>query len=242
MPPFNRYQDGEITTHHRRRSISPTGSCLSLSELEDDHFKFARQKSTKSVSFATSCKIEYIERHCEWSEEERICRWYSHKDYANFRKDLYSTLYMIRNHAEVLDDIKYTARGVECRDPAHIGRRQQVKQNAWAAVFEEQNTQRSLNGNHTYQDGSHWIATLYSQAARPALLEALDFAAMDELEVSKYATEEKQVDVEDELFSDDWITCISSISRPVAASEGQFGFAVFGDTSGFDDDWLEGDC
>ncbi|KAL3928046.1 MAG: hypothetical protein SGARI_005150, partial [Bacillariaceae sp.] len=131
---------------------SPSGSCISL----DDQYKFAQPPPLereddnggrchgRSVSFDTQrIKVHFIEPMSEWSDEERQARWHSPEDYSVFRRDVFHTLYQLRNHPESIDGVAYTIRGVECRDPAIVGRRQRVKQAAWQAVFGEQEARRN---------------------------------------------------------------------------------------------------
>mmetsp|Transcript_4245 Transcript_4245/g.7791 ORF Transcript_4245/g.7791 Transcript_4245/m.7791 type:complete len:244 (+) Transcript_4245:222-953(+) len=242
MPPLNRYFDGSTA------SPSPTGSCVSFESLRRDDvcFEFAHPSRTSpnSVSFGEADGIEdvqYLEHHCDWSEEERFSRWYSAEEYAIFRRDASNSLYLLRNCPEKLDGVTNTARGVECRNPAVLGRRQSVKQQAWNAVFEEQKACWNNPDNI-----SVCIAMAYSQVSRPALLEALNMAATDELEVASYRLEESQKAAVEAGFADDWISSISSgeeySSSSTEVGDGaEFGFCVFGDSSGFDENWLKGE-
>jgi hypothetical protein len=95
------------------------------------------------------------------------------------------------------------------------------------------------------------MATLYSNAAKPSVLEALDLAALDEMEVNEfYKQDQANCDCVVEDFSDDWIRSVSSscgeqskntATKSTTEKEEESGFCVFGDPSGFDDSWLRGD-
>jgi hypothetical protein len=239
---------------------------MSLEELEQ--LKSAQHPQSKENENARKCKrvsfqtkeelqqVELIAPSSEWSEEEQLSRWHSQEDYGNFRSDVFHTLYLLRNHPESLDGVTYTARGVECRDPAVVGRRQHVKHLAWQAVFDEQEALRKDASTENSSRQDDWMATLYSSAARPALREALDLAALDEIQAKEIHNEgKKQGDVyhDEDSFSDDWIRSISSHSTSSTTSEDssfvpsnsgdESGFCVFGaaSASGFDDDWIRGD-
>lgn len=201
-------------------------------------------------------KVQYIAPITEWSEEEHSSRWYTSCEYGNFRRDVFATLYLLRNRPEELDDgVSNTARGIECRDPVLVGRRQHVKQLAWQVVFDEQEALRKDQEGDRRQ-AEDWMATLYRNAAGPALREALDLAALDEREASKIHKENdaKEGLGDDNSFSDDWISSISSHSSSTATKDfsagaskqvtddddEESGFCVFGAASGFDDDWIRG--
>ncbi|KAL3894105.1 MAG: hypothetical protein SGARI_007843, partial [Bacillariaceae sp.] len=164
----------------------------------------------------------------------------------------------LRNHPESIDGVAYTIRGVECRDPSIVGRRQRVKQAAWRAVFGEQEARRNddAHGGSCPNDGQDdWMATLYSNASKPSVLESLNLAALDELEVQEFCKMDQPNCVcggGDDAFSDDWIRSVSSCGdKPKTAMKAttttaseedeDCGFCVFGGSSGFDDSWLRGD-
>ncbi|KAL3920743.1 MAG: hypothetical protein SGILL_003101, partial [Bacillariaceae sp.] len=213
MPPFSELEDiggpsccpPSASSSAPIGHSSPTSSCISLDALEgeEDPYKFAcpppidreddddcdderkRNRPRRSVTFDTQRleQVTFIEPIHEWEEDERNARWLTQEDYGNFRRDVFHTLYQLRNHPETIDGILYSIRGVECRDPAIIGKRQRYKQEGWRAVFGEQAARRK----ETTETGKKqdWMATLYSNAAKPSVLEALDMAALDELEVQQ---------------------------------------------------------
>jgi hypothetical protein len=270
MPPLNReltlIEVEDDQARHRSTSTqsgttndpcpSPTGSCLSFEELEV--FKFAshshnHQDGRKRVTFKTGNEfqqVRFIEPSIEWLHGEHSARWYSQDDYGNFRRDVFHTLYLLRNRPEGLDGVSYTARGTECRDPSVVERRQRVKLLSWQAVFDEQVARRKdASGKPSGQDD--WMATRYSDLARPALREALDLAALDEQEAKKIHNELSEMEItQDDSFSDDWIRSISShstsddsasdLSMHNEGFEDISGFCVFGAPSGFDDGWIRG--
>ncbi|KAG7347426.1 hypothetical protein IV203_016131 [Nitzschia inconspicua] len=268
MPPLNREDDhnhhssgipssgARRTTNHHRPCPIPNGSCTSLEKLErikashSQNNDNEKKGSRKRVTFHTGSELrstKWIASFSEWSPEEQASRWYTQEEYGNLRRDVFHTLYLLRNRPESLDGVSYTARGVECRDPAVVGRRQRYKQLAWQAVFEEQEALRKDGDASGDRD---WLATLYSNAARPALHEALDLAALDEVEANQIYREEQQrlIPNEDDAFSDDWIRSISSHSTDTDDSitgfshkhDEESGFCVFGPASAFDDDWIRG--
>ena len=258
MPPYSSLKLAEDGVPSTNDLPSPAGSCISIED-----YKFAQAPSEREddgrcnrrVSFDTQrVTVRFIEPMSEWTGEERQARWHSQEDYSTFRRDVFHTLYQLRNHPESIDGIAYTIRGVECRDPAIVGRRQRVKQAGWQAVFGEQEARRN-RGENRPNDGPDWMATLYSNAARPTVLESLDLAALDELEVKEFYKNDQQPNCAcgtDDAFSDDWIRSVSSCGEnptlPTKAAtatgqqeEEECGFCVFGGSSGFDDSWLRGD-
>jgi hypothetical protein len=262
---------------------SPTSSCINLNDFDysnDDAAKYANhdddnnqssssdsspKRSRKGVKFHDETSMQYsIPHHTEWTDEERTQRYYTQEEYFAFKSDVFTTLFYIRNYPHRLDNIQYTGRGVECRDPAVAKRRNQIKQVAWSTVFDEQKHQQQQTSNDT----GDWMATMYSNAAKPALREALDLAAADESDVINFREQEE---TQDDAFSDDWISSIllssSNLSSSTStttiksscgdnnqsSSEQQqqqkgnedngddCGFVVFGEPSGFDDSWIRGD-
>lgn len=260
MPPLNKdlVVEGCLLSQHLDNVSSPTGSCASLGDLNGMHGdKFEHpprcHRSKKVVSFQTNPlqQVHYVKPSSYWTNDERLCKWHSHDDYIIFRQDVFHSLYLLRNHPESFDEKSHTARGIECRHPTTVTRRQSVKQQAWRVVFEAQEALR-LELPRDQPESFDWMASKYSNAARPALQEALQFAVLDEIQAKDIYREGvppaenstwKQLD--DDGFSDDWIRSISSLNDDinVAASkksEKQGGLSVLGAQSGFDDSWIRG--
>lgn len=252
MPPLNRWLESQPLDGRSTHSCIATAAS---DDVYDEAFKFSHRRRRTSVKFNdTIAQVDFIDHHCEWTQEERSARWHSQGDYACFRRDVFSTVYMLRNHPETVDDTETTARGIECRDPLAVERRQYVKQCAWNAVFEEQHVQRKNREEMSspFDGEGEWIATLYSHAAKAALREALDFAALDQIAAINHQMEGKINDAQDE-FNDDWISSISSLSPSASSlssneessrafdSDDEFGFAILGGAPGFDDSWITRD-
>lgn len=238
------------STNDRHPCASPAGSCLSLDELE--LFKFVSHVR-KRVTFKTGKElqqIKFIEPLREWVHGEYSSQWFSQEDYENFRRDVFHTIYLLRNRPECLDGVTFTARGTECRDPAVVERRQRVKRLAWQAVFDEQEAcRKNASGKPSGRDD--WMATIYGDLTRPALREALDLGASDAKESERIQNElSKKELTQDDAFSDDWIRSISShCKRDDSASafskyeeglDDVYGLCMLGVPSGFDDSWIRG--
>jgi hypothetical protein len=272
MPPLNRHHEDDVgvsssasssssshSLYHPAPIDSPTSSCINLNDFDRSVDKFAQgfRGGPKKVIIQEQVTIQYIPRHNDWSIEERRNRYYTQEEYFEFKRDVFTTLFYIRNYPDRLDNVLYTGRGVECRDPTIAAKRQQVKQLAWSVVFDEQR-QRSCQGEEGQPHDDSCMATMYSNATKPALSEALYLAASDELEVATCCRldgdENHHYGRSNDGFSDDWISSISlslsnlSLSRSSTAAfecsyedDNDCGFAVFGEPTGFDDSWIRGD-
>lgn len=264
MPPLNHtYLTDEpfvnSDEHYIGRS-SPTAVCRDLRgsferELnnEDPAWKFALPppRRGKAVSFDTQIQVRYIANREDWSQQERFTRWNSADDYTNFQLDIFNTLYLMRNDPGSIDDACHSQRGVECRDPDATKYRRQIRKEAWEVVFERQKIQRQMNDEPSGYN--YLVASMYCHATKSAMRLALDFAAQDEIDSKEIQNEGNFSGKDDfDFFDHSWVGVgTSASSRRDSSSffsptekdvdEGDFGFCVLGETSGFDNSWLRGD-
>lgn len=260
MPPFNNFvfdepfnvESSSVNDIH----IESPSSFKQELDSEDPLLKFAfPPRRQKSVSFNNEVEVQYLPSHHYWSEDERLSRWNSDDDYTNFQLDIFSTIYLLRNDPESIDDICHCSRGVECRDPLARRRRRKLKQEAWDVVFKRQIIQRRTHDD--INGCKYLVARMYSHATQAAMRLALDFAAQDEIEANNIRSEGDQCcDEEVDFFDDSWISAIasshsesSSLSSSTELSRGEnkntddneFGFFVWGESSAFDNSWLRMD-
>jgi len=256
MPPLNTFDVDEPLVVNRTSPNDVRSNSTSSFERElndEDHhpwkFAFPRRRQ-KSVSFNHQIQVEYLPNREDWSEEEKMSRWNSADDYTNFQLDIFTTVYLLRNDPESIDDACNTSRGVECRDPVATRRRRQIRKEAWDVVLERQNIQRQMNDE--LNGYNYLVASMYCHATQTAMRLALDFAVQDELDANKIRNEDHQRNNEEVYFFDhDWISTIgssrsensslSSIEISSGDDDDEFGFCVLGDKSGFDNSWLRGD-
>ena len=267
------------------RSSSSTSSFdRELNELDDPAWKFAlappqtttisrrRRKRSRNnnklvVTFNPQVQLEYLPNRYDWPVEEKASRWFSANEYIIFQLDISNTVFLLRNDPESIDDDSYSSRGVECKDPIATRRRRNTRKEARTVVFERQkirkqqkqqqmiDEQKQDDDDVDVDDSIYLIASMYSHIAKNSMIQALDFAAQDELDVKNNLDS-----VDDCFFDNNWISSVSSssnstssgnssstssvdlLSPPDDDDDDKFGFCILGDTLGFDNSWLRGDA
>jgi hypothetical protein len=168
----------------------------------------------------------------DYSQEETESRWYSASEYAAFRRDLSTTVYLLKTDPGKIDDAKYTMRGAESNTLDGCNRRSYLRSIARTAVLDEQACQKSLGIN----DDSR-LAQAYTAVAQQALYSAFNAAAVDQSGAQRYQTESTFHD----LFNDSWIRSVSAVSSGSSSSVRLCRESSFGHDEkcfGFDDSWL----
>lgn len=233
MPPLNRLLEGQENNLWRyqasQQNETSRGSYTALSEsplkvtvgptLASPIVRF----STEVTSFSTICRGDY-------SDQEIENCWYTASEYASFRQDVCNCVYLCKIEPSRIDEVEYTMRGVEHRTEEGAIRRYTLRSRGKSSVLDEQDFQDGI-GESSVQA----IADIYSRAASDAVYDALNFAAMDQLEAERHQHEV----ISEEIFSDDWISSISTAELDAPACEvfeGDMGFLE--EVSGFDDAWL----
>ena len=169
----------------------------------------------------------------EYSLEERESSWYSLSEYATFRREISTSIYLSKTDPAKLDEVKYTMRGAESNTLDGCNRRSHLRSIARSAVLDEQACQKSLG----IRDDSR-IAQAYAAVSQQALYPAFNSAAVDQSDAHCYQSESGIHD----LFNDSWIRSVSTASlgsssifhlyrEEASSSHVEKGF-------GFDDSWL----
>lgn len=265
-----------------RSSSSPSSFDRELNELDDPAWKFAlapptatttisrRRKRSRNnnklvVTFNPQVQLEYLPNRYDWPVEEKAARWISANEYIIFQLDISNTVFLLRNDPESIDDDSYSSRGVECKDPIATRRRRNTRKEARTVVFERQKIRKQQqqmideqqqDDDDDVDDSIYLIASMYSHIAKNSMIQALDFAAQDELDVKNNLDS-----VYDCFFDNNWISSVSSSSNSTSSGnssstssvdllsppdddddDDKFGFCILGDTLGFDNSWLRGDA
>jgi hypothetical protein len=195
--------------------------------LTEQPLKYSR-RPRKVVRFDDRVDLEHVLHFKDYTNDEIEDTWYCGADYSRFRKDIATTTHLILNRPDDVDGLQYTSRGAECRIAKAVERRHRSRFQAWSAVHYEQDFQRVVGDKNDDR-----VAALYSQTTRSTVRDALDLAALDQLDANQYQNEECQK----EAFSDDWIRSISA-HHSCAYELRHIQEQSFWDDSGFDDSWI----
>ena len=100
-------------------------------------------KQNKAVSFATHVRVKDSLHLNDYSEEERKNCWYNGLDIAMIKKNARSIVEVMES-ADGLkpEDENFCFRGLECQTRARLEEREQIRRQAYDAVFLEQRRQR----------------------------------------------------------------------------------------------------
>lgn len=234
MPPLI-YQD-EASESNTRRCRTPLHDESSASESFDDahpdliNLKSHAEGTQRRARFSESVTCHLTLTRSEYSEEESKNCWYSASEYASFRQDVCTTVYLMQIDPNRVDGVDFTMRGVEHRVAEVSLQRRRLRSLSISAVLDEQSFQRGIG-----ESSQDEIAKLYARHCEHAVLEAINLAAWNKLDA-----EQSQSDIaEDDFFADDWISSVSSTASaekncviPWEESE------LLDNVSGFDDSWL----
>lgn len=214
MPPFSKdahqlsLHDEEVTTH-----------VVGVLKQTDAQPIRRRRKSVRFDEY--SLQYPTIGLH-DFSSDEIRDTWYSPDDFTKFCSDLSKTMDLIMNEPEEIDDIKYTARGAECRSVHATKRRRMIRFQARHLVFEMQKlkTRRGCRNEDM-------IAYHYGQFSLLAAYEAIIRGDLDSREANKIRLEE---------FKHFWGRLINV--RPVSPEPTSPQYQENNTCSQFDEAWL----
>ena len=191
-------------THHDVEQVTPT--------------------SERRVRFSEENQIHQIISREDYSVQEIDECWYTASEYVSFRQNICMTVYLHKIDPNRIDGTEYTMRGVEHRVEGASSRRYSIRSRAKSAVLDEQDFQDGLG-----EASVNYIAAAYSSVTKDAVFEALNLAALDQLDIFRYQNEAAY----DDIFNDDWISSISATSDAIEVD-----VSFSDDASGFDDSWL----
>jgi hypothetical protein len=137
----------------------------------------------------------------DFSQKELVDSWYKAHDYAIFRKESFLTADISRIDPSRIDDIEYTLRGAEHRIKEVFERRNSLRLRARRAVLLEQQFQEGMG-----EPSADRLAEEYAQVTVDAVYDALNIAAIDQIQASRFRNESSA----EESFSDRWISSLSS--------------------------------
>lgn len=153
-------------------------------------------RSKQSVSFFARTEVFEVPHYEEFSQDECQRIWYSANDMDTFTQEAFDTARRIARQTPRRDDV---ARGLESKSLQGFEETNVRRMRALWVVRAEQQRQ--------YQMGMYddlLISQLYFDNSEEARIQALDRAAIDELEASMYqresAYEGNTEDVDDDLF------------------------------------------
>ena len=151
----------------------------------------------KSVRFSEDLNVVVEVTHLnDLQDEDVTALWYDEYEYAMIKANRNLSIYMIESgKASILDEDNHTPRGLENRTREGSRRRNENKQNAYSAVFDEQHRQlcyqqkKKNDNNYTVirpRRGDVSIASLYSKlSAAKCAREAVARALLDQKEAMK---------------------------------------------------------
>jgi hypothetical protein len=130
-------------------------SCDSCLSIESEKKQARGPLSAKCVSFSDRISAIAMIHINDYTQEEIDETWYQKEDYKNMRKGMKQSIKFMVKYGIVDDDLEFCSRGLETVADAEY--RRQDKNEAFAAVYNEQQLQR-IEGS----DLSELIAMLYS--------------------------------------------------------------------------------
>ncbi len=237
MPPLNRIlEDQENNAWHRQVRANDGSRRNNLNDLSDSPIKPTSvddqgEEPRRKARFSECDQIHVIPGRDYYSGREINDCWYTANEFASFRVNICTTVYLHRIDPSRIDGKEYTMRGVEHKAGQASCRRYSLRSRARSAVFDEQDFQEGIG-----EPSVERLAALYSAVAKDAILEALNLAALDQLDAFRYQSEA----VVDELFPDEWISSISA-TYPQNSNSGheyKAELKFLEEASGFDDSWL----
>lgn len=232
MPPLNKFLDDQENNVWRyqgpHQDVAKRGS--SFGAMSDNPLKVTVEASStwaRRVRFLDEDETFSIIGRGDYTAQEIEDCWCTASEFAGFKRDVYTTVHLKRIDPSRIDEVEYTLRGAEHRTEEGSARRYTLRSRAKSTVLDEQDFQDGIGE----ADGS-LLAEVYARCTSDAVFDALNLAALDQLEAER----SHQESVYEDLFNDDWISSISSLDSDSA-------FTCSGDNSyldlpGFDDAWL----
>lgn len=236
MPPLNRLFENQENTAWSRQLPSQDGSRLNSFASTNSANKESSSKvqSARRPHFNDCHKIHHMPGRGEFSKQEIQDCWYTANELASFRLNICTTLYLFKVDPTRVDCGEYTMRGLERKLEEASCRKNCLRARARSAVLDEQDFQVGIG-----EVSPERLAAVYSIAAREAVLDAINLAALDQMDAFCYQNQSPI----DELFPDEWISSISSnewnkrqINHSPNKPPTDQGSPE--DLSGFDDSWL----
>jgi len=242
MPPLNHHlEDKENNLWRngvpRRRDDSLGSQCARSQSPDPSSGSVLRDCPRRKARFLDDHEpqIVTIRSRDEYSNQEKVECWYTLSDYSAFRRDIYTSVYLLKTDPRKLDDIKYTALGAESSTADACRHRDCLRSAARGAVLAEQAYQRTMG----IKDDTR-VAQAYVAVAKHALDRAINAAATYNFGTdSEYCPGLSPQD----SFNDNWIRSLSSSSGN-SCSANKYGVQNLNraaEPEGFDDSWLCGD-
>lgn len=147
--------------HHELHTS--TSACGSPSSALHHHEAKKTTRKRVSVRISEDDNVVHdILPLSEYTPEEVRCCWFNRVEYISFKRSSLITLNLNREGKLVHDDPERTMRGLECRTRECTDSRRTLRDNAMAAVLNEQYEQqvRSCDTKTTFRDPQE-IADLY---------------------------------------------------------------------------------
>lgn len=248
MPPLDRLEDQENDVPAANANRSPCSSedqALARRSGGQEHSFIpmlenppkqndcpTRNRQGGRVSFSGQNTLHGIPGLEDFSEQELVDSWYKAPDFLIFRRESFLTIDIARIDPSRIDDIEYTLRGAEHRVKEVCDRRNLLRWRARRAVMMEQEFQEGIGEVSSYR-----LAEEYAHVSADAVYDALNVAAIDQLQASSFRSEY----LADETFSDQWIRTISLDFNKKCAPQGILNAEEqFSSQTGtcFDDSWL----
>lgn len=237
MPPLNRLiEDQENNSWHRQVPAHDGSRNNNISAISGSTSKVVASNEDSSTlkcrtHFNDCPEIHQIPGRDDYSSEEIQDCWYTASEFSRFRLDICTTVYLHKIDPSRIDGKEYTMRGVEHKMGDSSCRRYCLRSRARSAVLDEQDFQEGIG-----EPSAERLAALYSVAAKDAVLDALNLAALDQLEAFRYQNEA----VTDEFFPDEWISSISTTPRveSISCHAYKAELKFLEEASGFDDSWI----
>ena len=232
MPPLNRLFENQEPSGWSRQLPSQEGPRLN---------SFASNKSTplkvqsaRRPHFNDCHEVHRIPGRGDFSKQEIQDCWYAANELTSFRLNICTTLYLFKVDPTRGDCAEYTIRGLERKIEEASCKKNCLRARARSAVLDEQDFQVGIG-----EVNPERLAAVYSIAAKDAVVDAINLAALDQFDAYRY---QNQAPI-DELFPDEWISSISStewrtLQPNNAQNKPKPDQSSVEDLSGFDDSWL----
>ena len=234
MPPLNRLlEDQENNFWHHQVTQQNDSRHSSFRIALEGPFKISSEAtavSRQTARFSDKEETYPIISREDYSEQETMDCWYTAREFASFRQDACTCVYLDKTDKDRIDEVEYTMRGVEHRTKQGSTRRYTLRSHAKRTVLDEQDLQDGMG-----ESNPDMLAAAYARTASDAVFDALNIAAVDQLEAERH----QYGSAFDQLFSDDWISSISkgAVDISTVRDSHDADISVF-EASGFDDSWL----
>lgn len=181
---YSCYSDEEEIEVSQYDGINPIhkANVSTPSNADDVDNESNTKNGKKSVTFNPDVVVRRIQGLHDFSDEEKNGSWYSNNDLRGIRGETRTTLSLMNSKTEIPPNFeeRFCSRGLEGRTRRAMKMRTQCREAVWAAVMEEQRSQK----RESVHDPNA-IAEISTIASRHSRKIARETALRDEMEARK---------------------------------------------------------